>query len=194
MVTAAFVTKRTSAKSWAKKKFGTFKTKTYHGVGDDVITLPKGLKTAAVTAKHVGESNFILVAMTKSGSWDEVLVNEIGDYRGMTPLGLETPTRARVIEVTADGPWTITVRPVSSAPKAKLKKSYVGDQVLLYDVRSTKVRTFRHNGAGSFDVWYSNRSTAELLISRMGDYKGRKFVKAGPGLLVVSADGAWSVS
>jgi len=188
-------TGRISAKKWAKKKFGSFTSKTYRGSGDDVIRLPKSAHAALVTAKHHGDSNFAIVATTSSGAWDTLLVNEIGSYKGTTAYGVEGKSKAKYLEITADGAWTIKVRAVDKAPTVKAKKSYAGDQVLLYDTRSAKVRTFSYRGDSNFAIWYRTASSyPDLLVNEIDSYKGRKLVTAGPGVLVVSAAGGkWSV-
>lgn len=69
------------------------------GHGDDVVYYDKGSK-AAVT--HHGDSNFSVLAYSDSGGRD-LLVNEIGNYRGVVPL--DTPA---LVQINADGDWTIT--------------------------------------------------------------------------------------
>ncbi len=68
------------------------------GHGDDVVYFDKGSK-AAIT--HTGEANFV-VQETSDSAGKDLLVNEIGNYRGTVPLN--TPS---VLEITADGDWTI---------------------------------------------------------------------------------------
>jgi len=68
------------------------------GHGDDVVYFDKGSK-AAIT--HTGEANFV-VQETSDSAGKDLLVNEIGKYRGTVPLN--TPS---VLEITADGDWTI---------------------------------------------------------------------------------------
>lgn len=73
------------------------------GRGDDVVQLAppsSGLVTLAVT--HTGSENFAV--RSYGGSGVDLLVNEIGRYSGEVLL----PTDTNVIEVIADGAWTMT--------------------------------------------------------------------------------------
>ncbi|MEU6408269.1 hypothetical protein [Microbispora sp. NPDC046933] len=77
---------------------------TIRGAGDQVLKLSptRGLHT--VRAAHNGESNFIVHAYTRIGSYGDLLLNEIGRYRGKALL----PVATRLVTVHADGAWTLT--------------------------------------------------------------------------------------
>ncbi|RCG32712.1 hypothetical protein DQ384_04325 [Sphaerisporangium album] len=79
---------------------------TLRGKGDQVLKLSptKGLRT--MRAAHGGESNFIVYGYTRVGSYPELLVNEIGAYKGKVLL----PTGTRLVTVKADGAWTMVRR------------------------------------------------------------------------------------
>ncbi|MEU8055224.1 hypothetical protein [Microbispora bryophytorum] len=74
------------------------------GTGDQVLKLSptRGLRT--VRAAHSGESNFIVHAYTRIGSYGDLLFNEIGRYKGKALL----PVGTRLVTVHADGAWTLT--------------------------------------------------------------------------------------
>ncbi|MGW5363319.1 hypothetical protein [Actinopolymorpha pittospori] len=71
------------------------------GRGDDAVGYLDGKGVAKI--KHVGESNFVLRVYTED-SYD-LLVNEIGNYEGEQAL-----TGISLIQVVADGSWSIEVR------------------------------------------------------------------------------------
>ncbi|MFC4062004.1 hypothetical protein ACFOWE_27195 [Planomonospora corallina] len=79
---------------------------TIRGEGDQVLKLSptRGLRTAR--AAHNGESNFIVHAYTRAGSYGDLLFNRIGDYRGKALL----PAGTRLVTVKADGAWSLTRR------------------------------------------------------------------------------------
>lgn len=79
---------------------------TIRGRGDQVLKLTptRGLRT--MRAVHTGGSNFIVHGHTRLGRFPELLVNEIGRYRGRVVL----PTGTRLVTVKADGAWTLTRR------------------------------------------------------------------------------------
>ncbi|MFC0864316.1 hypothetical protein ACFHYQ_18645 [Sphaerimonospora cavernae] len=77
---------------------------TIRGQGDQVLKLSptRGLRT--MHAAHDGEANFIVHGHTRLGSFSDLLINEIGRYRGKVVL----PTGTRLVTVRADGAWTLT--------------------------------------------------------------------------------------
>ncbi|MBE3011712.1 hypothetical protein IL992_21270 [Microbispora sp. NEAU-D428] len=77
---------------------------TIRGRGDQVLKLSptRGLRTMRAT--HGGEANFIVHAHTRTGSYSDLLINDIGRYKGKVLL----PSGTRLITVHADGPWTLT--------------------------------------------------------------------------------------
>ncbi|MER7459888.1 hypothetical protein [Micromonospora sp. NPDC126480] len=72
------------------------------GKGDDVIVLG-GDATAAKITHSRGDSNFVVYAYSLETGEGGLLVNEIGGYSGVRPL--EAPA---LVQITADGNWTIT--------------------------------------------------------------------------------------
>lgn len=86
----------TAARSWDGSSALT-------GSGDDVVQISppvEGLVSAAI--QHTGESNFAIIGYSSSGA--DLMVNEIGPYSGEVPIASGT----FLLEVSADGSWTIT--------------------------------------------------------------------------------------
>ncbi|MFF0370588.1 hypothetical protein [Micromonospora sp. NPDC005087] len=71
------------------------------GKGDDVVVLG-GDATAVKITHSRGRSNFAVHAYSLESGEGGLLVNEIGGYSGVRPL-----TAPALIQVTADGNWTI---------------------------------------------------------------------------------------
>jgi hypothetical protein len=72
------------------------------GRGDQVLLLKSPLSDlASFKITHIGESNFIVTAW---GDTNEGLVNEIGKYTGSVLV----PASTVLLEIQADGAWTIT--------------------------------------------------------------------------------------
>ncbi|MEU8020410.1 hypothetical protein AB0B74_31065 [Micromonospora parva] len=71
------------------------------GKGDDVIVLG-GDATAVKITHSRGSSNFVVHAYSLETGEGGLLVNEIGGYSGVRPL-----TAPALVQVTADGNWTI---------------------------------------------------------------------------------------
>ena len=72
-----------------------------NGSGDDVVLL-RGSRPDTATINHSGDSNFAVTAYGSRGA--DLLVNEIGTYQGTVTLG-----NADVLEIVADGSWSIDI-------------------------------------------------------------------------------------
>jgi len=172
--------------------FGTFKTIKKSGRGDTVVKLPKDVSSAIVTADHNGSSNFVIEALDSDNEMTELLVNEIGSYSGTVATGIigEDSTR---LKVTADGKWTLKIKPISAAPRAKAELSGKSDAVFRYEGDAT-IATFTHKGGGNFVVMQSDGTWPDLLINEIGTYNGTVPLSSGPSLLLITADGKWTMT
>lgn len=96
MASTATIKHASKARSWNG-------TSRLAGRGDGVIRVdppPSGPTT--IRLSHAGGGNFAIFGY--GGAMVQLLVNEIGTHNGQTTLG----AGAMVLEVTADGDWTIT--------------------------------------------------------------------------------------
>jgi hypothetical protein len=174
-------------------KWGKFATQTYSGSGGEVIRLPKAIKAILLEADHDGEANFIVVARTARGSYNDLVFNEIGAYSGANAIGLESwDSKTRVLEVEADGNWTITLKPINKAKK--FQSEGFGSQVMKYTA-GFKAWRLSHDGESNFIInQHCTSGSSKLVVNEIGAYSGRKTLTAGRCVLVVYADGAWSLS
>lgn len=182
-----------TAGTWAAKTYGTFAPITKSGTGDDVITLPAGIKAGLVTAKYTGTGNFSMSVLDASNqSTGELLVDTIGSYSGVTGWGFSTLGKDTTIQVSADAAWSVTLTPVSSAPK--LTTSGAGDGVFLYSGGSGTL-TATHAGTSNFTVEENTNAAFSdpLLIDTIGTYSGTVPLTAGPAVIVIGADGTWTM-
>lgn len=175
--------------------YPTFDPAEHSGDGDGVVDLPEGVGQAMVTASHDGGGNFALSALDEGNqSTGDLLVNTIGSYEGVTALGMldlgGDPVR---IAVTADGPWTITLAPLADAPA--LPESGQGDGVYRYE-GDAGTWSVSHEGESNFGLSHYTSADFEmpLLVNEIGAYEGAVAVTAGPGLVVVIADGPWTIA
>jgi hypothetical protein len=77
------------------------------GTTDDVIVLsPPTAGLTAVTLTNGGPNNFIVQSYATDGSTD-LVAKQVGSYSGQTTLHAGTD----LLQVTADGAWTITINP-----------------------------------------------------------------------------------
>ena len=181
-----------TAQTWADEAFGTFAPVTQTGAGDTLITLPA--TAGIITATHDGSANFaISVLDAANGSTGELPVNTIGAYSGTTAYGFTSYSEPATLEVMADGNWSITISPVSSAPM--LASSGTGDAVFLYDGGATGL-TATHAGSANFVIIEETADAYSmgLLVNEIGAYSGTVPLSAGPSAISVQADGSWTLA
>ena len=95
------------------------------------------------------------------------------------------------MQITADGNWTITVSPLSSAPL--FAGSGAGDAVFLYD-GGPGALALTHAGARNFVVIQRTGGAFDfgLLANEIGAYSDAVLLSAGPAVITIGADGAWT--
>ncbi|KAA6435966.1 NINE protein [Agrococcus sediminis] len=180
------------AGDWASDTFGTFEPLMQEGSGDTLIELPAS--AGFVTASHNGSANFIVQVLDANNeSTGELLVNTIGAYSGQTAFGLNAFGEGARLQVTADGAWSLTIAPLADAPE--LAPSGSGDGVFLY-AGDAGALAITHDGQGNFIVMEHNDSmfSMGLLVNEIGSYSGTVPLSAGPSVVTVMADGAWTLS
>lgn len=181
-----------TAGSWADKKYGTFVSISESGSGDSIVSLPAGATAGIVTAQYTGESNFALqVIDAQNASTGQLLVNTIGGYTGTTAYGFNALAAGAAVQITASGPWTLRFDPVSAAPPLAAAGS--GDAVFLYSEGAARL-TASHSGESNFVVQEETDGFAfGLLVNEIGAYTGTVPLSAGPSVITVTADGAWTL-
>jgi hypothetical protein len=175
------------------EKYGEFKAFTKSGTGKSVVVLPDGVGAAMVTAEHIGQSNFALTVLDANNQpTGDLLVNRIGNYTGTTAYGMNHLGTSAKLQVEADGEWTVTVRPLSKAPELKLPHEGTGDGVFRYlgDAAQWKLT---HSGSSNFAVIQYADLFPGLLANEIGQFRGTVPATAGPVIVTITADGAWSV-
>ena len=168
----------------------------FSGTGNDVVALPKGLSEGLITYSHSGSSNFIVSTLSSENDLDEVTVDVTGTTKGTTFFGIPDSRGSASIEVQADGAWTLVVKPLTTAPKFSAAVSGSGRAVLWYTGRAA-TRTLTHSGSDNFiidEATMTEYRDWKMLVNEIGQYSGRTAVLAGPAIMVLDADGPWSIS
>jgi hypothetical protein len=175
--------------------FGTFAPVTKTGTGDSVVAIPAGAKAGIVTAEHTGSSNFSLSVLDSSNqSTGDLLVNTIGAYKGVTAFGMHSLGNDGVnIKVTADGNWSVIIAPISSAPELAVPGGATGDQVYKYDGAAGNW-ALANQGQGNFVVAQYGGTIPNLAVNEIGAYSGTVPMTAGPSVIEIQSDGAWTVT
>ncbi|MGW4425740.1 hypothetical protein [Streptosporangium sp. NPDC004631] len=176
----------------------TLRDTTFRGEGDDVLRVKATKTRGIVVATYDGESNFIVYGLDRQGKEKQVLFNAIGTYSG-TVLYNSTPGDTLAgLKITADGPWTLRFRPLSSAPLWKGATARgKGDAVLRLNPPSRGFRTVRarYTGESNFIVYgFTGAGFPDVLFNEIGGYNGKTSLPSGTRLIVVQADGKWSMN
>jgi TM2 domain-containing membrane protein YozV len=182
--------------AWADEKYGVFEVTSQSGDGDAVIELPAGAAAGLIRANYTGTGNFSVLGLDEDNQpTADVLVNSLGGYQGISAYGLfgNTTGTAVSLKVMAQGPWTIEVGPMSYAPGPP--SGGVGDDVFLYAGDPVTV-ALTHDGSENFAVTeYSGDNIGmSLLVNEIGAYEGSVPIEKGPLVLVVKADGNWTLT
>ena len=140
-------------------------------------------------------SNFIVWALDMDLESIDLLVNEIGTYRGARPVnlgGFFWPDPIRHLEVAASGPWTVRVESLDLARRLTNSLSGTTDDVVT--LGATGVADFTYSGSGNYIVWaYSLDGDADLLVNEIGSYSGANIIPSWADYLDVVAIGNWTI-
>lgn len=189
------------ASTWAQAAApAPIKSATYRGSGDIVLVIQRTRLPGILTLTHDGTSNFIVTPIDLAGKDGLTLVNAIGRYQGTRPFNTDYFSAAGIsgLQIQADGPWTLTVRPLASARRwAGRSVSGKGDDVLLLSppapVRGLSTLTAAHNGPSNFIVRPITAGRAGIsLVNKIGRYRGTVRLPGGTEYLDVTADGDWA--
>ena len=178
-------------------------TQSFSGNGDDVIDVANIKGSVIIKFTHDGDENFIVVSKSPDDDYLDLLVNEIGAYRGtvIQELGkswLGTRTLG-MLEISADGDWTVSIKPLSKAKKWNGKSlSGSGDIVLKVPngVKANNKLSMRHSGDSNFIVYtYSSKGKVlDLKVNEIGNYSGKKTFGRGVYYIVIQTQGDWKIS
>ncbi|MFJ4776217.1 TerD family protein [Streptomyces sp. NPDC088762] len=159
------------------------------------LTLPRGFLVVDVARE--GDASLEIVTLTiRNRRWRRVIGSSMEDLRGVglvyhdghSPLRLRVDTRGR---------WMIRVRPVSTLRSFDGPVEGSGPDVIAHTGADVNVK-FRfqgdEDGEGHFAVWVHRRGGQhEFAFSRSDQGRGRGSLPRGPRLLVIEADGPWSM-
>ena len=124
------------------------------------------------------------------------MVNEIGTYSGTTAFGFSYGKAPVNLKVTASGPWTIKIAPISTAPVLASGVTGKGDAVYQWNGKATTWTITNTGGEGNFQVTNNGSGLlgSDLLVNEIGAYHGTVPVKGGPAVTTIVSDGTWSIT
>jgi hypothetical protein len=178
---------------------GSFAAFTVNGNGNDVIDFQiPGDVPAVLDLTHTGSSNFSVWSLDGSLGLIDLLVNEIGSYQGRRMVHggwFSQPELVRHLDIDADGPWSITARPMSAASSMTSYLTGSGDDIVRYQ-GSASTLSSTHDGTSNFVIWgyESDGSIAGLIVNEIGAYSATDLIPSGTAILDIAADGNWTLN
>lgn len=163
----------------------------FDGTGDDVIQIRRldGADAPVLLfATCQCSGNFIVENSDES----DVPVNAIGAYSGQVILGLNGGSSDTQLQVTADGPWHIEVRPMAGVRTFDTQPiSGHGDDVIRYKGPGGPIHFSNTTSqGGNFIVQTLDQ---EVPVNEIGNYDGRVLVDGG-SVLAITSDGDWTAT
>ncbi|WNS45831.1 hypothetical protein [Paenibacillus sp. MMS20-IR301] len=159
----------------------------------DFFNLKSGI--AIVEATDAGDSNFVIYLYDETGASKEMLVNEIGPYKGKSLVVIPEDGKY-MLNVDSDGSWKaeITQSIPDNIKSAPTKLSGKGNDVVFAKLQSKLTKfTSKHVGESNFVVKVND---SFLLVNEIGNYSGStaEAIKSdGVYVFAVEADGPWSI-
>ncbi|WP_222918902.1 hypothetical protein [Natrinema sp. SYSU A 869] len=148
-------------------------------------------------AQHTGERNFIVELVPDDGSFEEILVNQIGRYAGATAALVGEG--AYQLSVEADGDWEIELSQPRPDGGESLPFEWEGEGTNVYGpVAFDGSHTIgaAHNGQRNFivEIYPPHGDFPEIAVNEIGQYEGTTtFRHSGVGFIAVQADGNWTM-
>jgi hypothetical protein len=170
---------------------------TYKGSGSKVLKIVKpepGAMLITTTIKGQSDNNtvYALDADLKEG---DLLVNTIGSYHGTNILDASGDTETTRLKIDVSGSWVITLSNISNARVVTKVAKGSKDDVLLYGGDGAAILTFKStSGDSNVTAYWITGDGSDLLINDIGKFTAEAPMTAGPGLIQVSSDGAWTIA
>lgn len=166
---------------------------TYTGSGDDYFDISPfdSLYYFRITG-NTEARHFSVTGYDASGNYTELFVNTTDYYDGYV---LDPEQDTRTLEVDAEGPWTIEIVSLYTAPVLPVGETYSGidDAVLLLpsDCRSAIING---NTMSRYFSVITYGSGSDLLVNTVDPYSGTVRIDPGATVMTVHAVGGWSIS
>ncbi|MBW6467677.1 MAG: hypothetical protein K0B85_00735 [Coriobacteriia bacterium] len=160
------------------------------GSGEQFIDLPVEALAGIVQATSEGTDDFAIAGLDVNDHAVDLPVKEPGPYSGTTFYSDEVSGRVARLQVVGEA-WTVTVSPVASAPEFAGTATGTGDAVLLYPEKASALQV-THDGQRKFVVSMDGNGRG-IVVETVGAYEALVEVLPIPAILLVTADGGWSI-
>lgn len=167
------------------------------GSGDTVVDVDWVFGPAiAVIRGNSGSRHFAVTSLDRSNNTIDLLVNTTEPYDGMRPINFTSQEVAR-FEVSADGSWSIEIRPLAMADALTVPGTFEGsgDHVFLLEGATPDTARVIGNSSGRhFAVhgWIPGELT-DLLVNTTDLYDGTVLLDPDTLIIQVTAVGSWTI-
>lgn len=164
----------------------------YTGYGDDYFDISPfdSLYYFRITGNS-GAHHFAVTGYDASGNYTDLFVNTTESYTGYV---LDPEQNTRMLEVDAEGPWTVEIRSLYTAPVLSVGESYGGvDDAVLLLPSGCRSAVIEGNSKSRHFAVITYGSGYDLLVNTTDPYSGTVRVDSGATVMTVTAVGCWSV-
>lgn len=173
-----------------------FETINYSGSGDSVLEIdePDGMYVFQISGNASG-NHFAVKSYDENGEPLDLLVNTTDVYNGTT---LGSSNGVKLLEISSNGEWSIDLVSIYNMPSLSAGETYTGADDAVVQINTDGLTTEisgneneRHFAVKAYDYdWnYIN-----LLVNTTDIYSGTVMLRNSPDLLVINANGPWSIT
>jgi hypothetical protein len=168
------------------------------GSGKKVVDFDNPFNIAIAHITYTGGGNFAVRNYGDSPNYYDLLVNTIGRYDGIVPIDFGDGEHTTRFEVIASGPWTIEVKHPIESHNFAVPGTFEGkgDDVIRlvgYKQNPPDIAHITHDGKSNFAVYGYADEGRTLLVNEIGKYEGDSILSPTTFLMVVKADGKWTI-
>jgi len=165
------------------------------GTGDMVVDVPKWDGPALLNITYTGNRNFAIWSYASNGEKIDLLVNTIGQYKGIRPIDFRSDESTVRLEIKASGAWEIHVLPLEYITQVHIPGTYesTSDDVIALVGGKPDLLTVDASTATRNFVVYSYGNYSDLLVNEIAPYTGTVVLSSDTIILEIIATGSWSI-
>lgn len=166
---------------------------TYTGSGDDYFDIsPFDSLYYFHISGNSEDRHFSVTGYDAAGNYTELFVNTTDYYNGYV---LDPEQDTRTLEVDAEGPWTIEIFSLYTAPVLPVGETYSGiDDAVLLLPSDCQSAIINGNTMSRYFSVITYGSGFDLLVNTVDPYSGTVRIDPGSTVMTVHAVGGWSIS
>ena len=168
----------------------------YSGSGDSVLEIdePDGMYVFQISGNESG-NHFAVKSYDENGETVDLLVNTTSVYNGTT---LGSTNGVKLLEISANGEWSIDLVSIYNMPSLSAGETYSGANDAVIQINTDGLtaevsgnESKRHFAVKAYDLDWNY---IDLLVNTTDIYSGTVMLTNSPNLLVINADGPWSIT